>query len=158
MRLLEELDRHAQNAVEQAELDQAAKYQDARTAALLAFFFGLRVSETVRLTLSDMVLDSTEPYLWIGSSRRGRSRRVSAQHVPPRVLEELKQARDSLFKETNDPSVPLLVGAGEPAIDANMRHASTLTTVGSYLHAFDYLQWQQLNAYWQQRLYTQSSQ
>ncbi len=201
MQLLEELDRRARNSVEQEQADRAAKYQNARTAALLAFFFGLRVSETVRLTLSDMVLGSTDPYLWIRRSKRGRSRRVYAQHVPPWVLEELKRVRNSRFNESNDPSVPLLVGTGEPTQDAkeisrivietieelglrgdgdvqpvtfhtlrheyanrllvlgvplleiakSMGHASSLTTVGSYLHAFDYLQQQQLDSYWRNR-------
>lgn len=112
-RLLQKLEQLAA-AADGVRPEEASKYASVHTAALLAFFFGLRVSETVRLTLSDMVLNSTEPYLQIWRSKRGRTRRVYAQHVPTWVLQQLKQIRTHRFHETADVSVSFLVVQGEP--------------------------------------------
>jgi len=67
-------------------------------ACYLARQAGLRVSEVCRLKSKDAVLDG-KPYLIIRRSKRGRSRRVGLDHLPPAHLERQRQHQGDQLHE-----------------------------------------------------------
>lgn len=195
--ILHELRRLEEASVQNNQSDEAEQYRNVYFACLLGFYFGLRLSETVRLSVSDMILKARQPYLWVWRSKRGRSRRVRALHVPAPVLAVLEQERNQRFKASGDKGATflrvrddhqptakgisevfrqgverlglrgsdesrpvvfhtlrhefanrlLVLGVPLVIIARQMGHASPDTTTGSYLHAFDFLQRQQLEKY-----------
>ena len=88
--------------------ERANRSRNAYLAALLATYFGLRLRETVRLTLGDLFLNSQSPFLAVRRSKRGRSRRVYAVQVPDTILRELIQERRRRFLSTRDLAAPFL--------------------------------------------------
>jgi len=80
-------------AQNRGDVEKATRWQDAFDAAVLMYFFGLRIGEVVRLRIEDMVLRGVRPYLRVWRSKRGKSRLVYAHHVPGKVLEYLIHRR-----------------------------------------------------------------
>jgi integrase len=71
-------------------------------ACYLARQAGLRVSEVCRLQAKDVVLES-KPYLIVQRSKRGRSRRVSLEHLPPAHRERQRKHQVALLREDRAP-------------------------------------------------------
>ncbi len=67
-------------------------------ACYLARQAGLRVSEVCRLHSKDVMLDG-RPYLIIRRSKRGRSRRVGLEHLPPAHLERQHKHQEARLRE-----------------------------------------------------------
>ncbi len=94
---------------------------------------GLRVSEVCRLRSKDMVLEG-QPYLIIQRSKRGRSRRVSLEHLPPAHLERQRKHQEArlrkggmhyLAQADEQPLVPKAIseGMGEALKEAGLEGA-----------------------------------
>ena len=83
-------------------------------AVLMAYFFGLRLSEIPRLRLGDVVIYARLPYLRVWRSKRGRSRVVWARYVPPEVISLLRDEWQRRWEATGaDPAAPFLDYKGD---------------------------------------------
>lgn len=84
-------------------------------AALLSFFFGLRISEVCSLSIGH-ILFGFSPTVFVMRSKRGKSRFIEGIEIPPdeaRFLEEFRA--DRLKQVGGDLAQPLLVNAkGDP--------------------------------------------
>lgn len=59
-------------------------------AVLLAFYWGLRLSEIVDLVLGNLVLNSTHPYIFVRRGKGRKHRKVLARFIDPWVFDYLK--------------------------------------------------------------------
>jgi integrase len=96
---------------DKGDVKRAARWQDAFDAAVLMYFFGLRIGETVRLRIEDMVLRGATPYLRVWRSKRRKSRLIYAYFVPEEVMEYLiGRRRARWLEEERDYRIPFLGG------------------------------------------------
>jgi integrase len=112
-------------------LDYLAVQQEAAAyhAVLLAYFWGLRISEVVKLTLGDVVLNSSQPYLYIQRSKRGRSRLVYTHHVPDSVLHSLLDHWRQQGQSTRNQSARFVVDQNGQPLDADTLSAAIINAL-----------------------------
>lgn len=95
-------------------------------AVLLAYFWGLRLSEVVKLTLGDVVLGSSQPFLYVQKSKRGRSRIIYTHYVPDSVCQCLLHHWKQRIQTTDNRSTRFLVDHNGQALDADALSASII--------------------------------